>query len=226
MARFTHCNQPTYEEIPAATKKSGRWYTIREGVKYPSVTTVLGHAPKPWLEEWRKSMGKEKADIETDRCAVRGEAVHLIAERYLQNDPAHKKEHFIENIKLFNQIRPFLHRINNIRAQEIPMYSDALRIAGRVDVVGEYEGKLSVIDFKTSNSNKNVDMVQDYFLQSTAYAIMYYEMFNIPIDDIVIIIAVERGMAPMVYKRTIFDYVDALDERINTFYDDLNKEQQ
>ena len=226
MAQFTHCNQPDYRELHAETKKSGRWYNVRDDVKYPSVTTVLGHAPKPWLEEWRQQLGVEKADIETQRCADRGEAVHLIAERYLQNDKAHKKDHFNDNVKLFNQIRPILHKINNIRAQEIPLFSDTLKMAGRVDVVGEYEGTLAVIDFKTSNNNKNTGMVQDYFLQSTAYAVMYNEMFGVPIDDIIIIIAVERGMAPMVYKRKIFDYIEPLMERINTFYDDLEKEQQ
>lgn len=219
MAHFTHCNQPTYKEIPAETKNDQRWYTVREGVEYPSVTTVLGHAPKPWLEAWRESMGKETAAIETQRCADRGEAVHLMAERYLKNDKAPTKDMSSSNIKMFNQIRPILNRIDNIRAQEIPLYSDSLRLAGRVDVVGDYNNILAVTDFKTSNTSKYSDMVYDYFLQSTAYAIMYFEMFDVSIEHIVIIIAVERGMAPMVYVKKIDDYVKPLMKRINTFYE-------
>lgn len=224
MAHFAHCHQPNYNEIPAETINDRRWYTVREDVKYPSVTTVLGHAPKPWLEEWRQSMGVEKAAIETQRCADRGEAVHLMAEKYLKNDKAPTKDQMGSDIKMFNQIRPILHRMDNIRAQEIPMYSDSLRLAGRVDVVGDYSGILSISDFKTSNTPKDLGMVNDYFLQSTAYAIMYYEMFDIAIDQIVIIIAVERGMAPMVYVKTIDEYVQPLLERINTFYKETNEE--
>ena len=94
----------------------------------------------------------------------------------------------------------------------------------RVDVVGDYKDTLSVIDFKTSNNSKFDDMVYDYFLQSTAYAIMYNEMFEVPIEQIVIIIAVERGMAPMVYVKDIKDYVKPLLQRINSFYEDLRND--
>jgi len=223
MAHFTHCHQPNYNEIQAEVINNRRWYEVRKGTKYPSVTTVLGHAPKPWLEEWRKSMGREAADIETARCADRGENVHLMAERYLQNDKAPTKNQMGSNIKMFNQIKPILNRIDNVRAQEIPLFSDALRLAGRVDVVGDYNGNLAVIDFKTSNTPKDTGMVQDYFLQSTAYAIMYFEMFDVPIDEIVIIIAVERGLSSMTYVKKIDDYVEPLLERINTFYDDVKE---
>jgi len=225
MAHFTHCDQPNYKEITAETKNNRRWYPIREGVSYPSVTTMLGHAPKPWLEEWRESMGREKADIETKRCSDRGTAVHLMAERYLQNDKAPTKKQLGDHIKLYNQIKLTLNKVDNIRAQEIPLFSDRLRLAGRVDVVGDYDGKLAVIDFKTSNTPKDLGMVEDYFLQSTAYAIMYFEMFDVPIEDIVIIIAVERGMVPMVFVKKIDDYVKPLLDRINTFYDDIKGQQ-
>ena len=224
MAQFTHCHQPNYKELTTEAIDDKRWYIVREGVKYPSVTTVLGHAPKPWLEEWRESMGEEAAAIETQRCADRGEAVHLMAERYLKNEKAPTKDQSFSDIKLFNQLRPILHKIDNIRAQEIPLFSDRLKLAGRVDVVGDYKDVLSVIDFKTSNTPKDTGMVNDYFLQSTAYAIMYHEMFNVAIEQIVIVIAVERGMVPMVYVKNIDEYVKPLLERINTFYDDLKKE--
>ena len=221
MAQFNHCAQPEYKELQAEIINNRRWYDAPSGGKYPSVTTVLGHGPKPWLQEWRDSLGHEAADIETARCAERGENVHLMAEKYLQNHKAPTHDHMGSDIKLFNQLRPILHKIDNIRAQEIPLYSDTLRLAGRVDVVGEYNGNLAVIDFKTSNNNKNLGMVNDYFLQSTAYAIMYFEMFDVPIDEIVIIIGVEKGMVPMVYVKKIDEYVEPLLERINTFYNEV-----
>lgn len=221
--RFTHCDQPQYEELHAEIVNGQRWYTAPNGVRYPSVTTILGHGPKPWLEEWRESMGEEKAAIETARCAARGEAVHLMAENYLNNEVEFTKQHTIENVRLFNQIKLRLNQINNIRVQEIPLFSHTLQLAGRVDVVGEYQNVLSIIDFKTSNTPKYTDMVYDYFLQSTAYSLMYEEMFGVEIPQIVIIIAVERGMAPMVYVKDRYDYIEPLAKRINTFYKENEK---
>lgn len=216
--KFIHTNVPQYDELDAKIINGLRWYTTPSGEKYPSVTSVLGHKEKPWLENWRQMLGPQKADKETKRCADRGTAVHLLAEKYLNNEEGFTKGEKVEHIRLFNQIKLKLNKINNIRAQEVPLYSEQLKVAGRVDCVGEYEGVLSIIDFKTSNNNKTEEMVGDYFLQCTAYAIMYHELFNEPIEDIVVIVAVEKGMMPMVYKRKIDDYVAPLLERINMFY--------
>ena len=216
---LTHTNTISPLELDAQIVKGQRFYTTPSGNKYASVTTVLSDGPKPWLEDWRNSLGHSRADKETKRCSDRGTAVHLLAEHYLNNDEGFTKGIPAEYVKLFNQIKIPLNKIDNIRAQECALFSERLRLAGRVDVVGEYEKTLSIIDFKTSNNNKDVDQVEDYFLQCTAYAIMYYEMYGEAIEDIVIIIAVEKGMMPMVYKRKIDDYVVPLLKRINTFYE-------
>lgn len=223
IGKFIHCNQPKYQEFDAKIIDGNRFYFAPDGEKYPSVTTVVNHGPKPWLDKWRKALGEEKAAAETKRASNRGTSVHLLAEEYLQNKTKFSKQHTLNNIKLFNQIKPCLNKINNIRAQEIPLFSSRLKIAGRVDAVAEYDGILSIIDFKTSNNNKKESQVQNYFLQSTAYALMYEEMFGVPIDDIVIIIAVEKGIMPMVYKKKIDEYVKPLINRINTFYADLRE---
>ncbi len=222
MPEFIHCNQPNYEELPAEIRNDQRWYTIGDE-EYPSVTTVLGHGPKPWLEAWRDSMGHEKADAETARCAARGTAVHLLAENYLNNVSEFTEGHTLGNVKMFNQVKLRLNQINNIRAQEIPLFSTVLKLAGRVDVIAEYQGVLSVIDFKTSTSPKDLGMVYDYFLQCTAYSLMYEEMFGIEIPQIIVMIAVERGMVPMVYVKDRAEYISPLVERINTFYADIKE---
>lgn len=198
-----------------------RWYTTPEGKEYPSVTTILGHGEKPWLTNWRNMLGDKKADREMERAAERGTAVHEMAEKYLMNDENPTKGYRADHAKLYNQLKLRLNKIDNILAQEVHLYSDMLRIAGTVDCVAEYDGVLSVIDFKTSNNNKDEDMVYDYFLQCTAYSIAFMEMYDIMIDDIVVLIAVEKGMMPMVYKRKIDEFVQPLTQRINTFYDDM-----
>lgn len=204
-------------------KGAQRWYTTPEGNEYPSITTILGHGDKPWLDNWRNMLGDKKAEREKNRCAERGTAVHEMCEAYLKNEENPTKGYKADHYKIFNQMKFRLNKIDNIRAQEVALYSDALKVAGTVDCVAEYEGVLSIIDFKTSNNNKDVDMVNDYFLQCTAYAIMVQEVYDISIENIVVLIGVERGMMPMVYKEKIYNFVDPLLERINTFYADIRK---
>lgn len=164
-------------------------------------------------------LGPEKAKKETDRCAERGTAVHLMAERYLNNeeDPLRDQPH--EYVKLFNQLKYGLKRINNIRIQEIPLYSDEFMVAGRVDCIAEFDKVLSVIDFKTSNNNKNEEMIEDYFLQETFYALAYYELYGEPVEQIVTVMTVERGAVPLVFKKPITPYIVPLKRRIEEFYE-------
>ena len=218
---FNHLPPPVLPELTVDTLKSGiRHYNTPTGNAYPSVTTMLGHKDKPWLNEWRESMGIEKADKEMKRAAKRGTKVHEIIEKYLDNNENPTNGYDLQYIKRFNQLKLFLDKVDNIHIQEAALFSDTLQIAGRVDCIGEYDGKLSVIDFKTSNNNKDREMVQDYFLQTTAYAIMYSEMTGIAIDHVAILITVERGMVPMVYQDQIDKYVSPLLQRIDEYYVD------
>lgn len=207
------------EELDSYQKSGMRFYKTPMG-DYPSITTILGGtADKSWLESWKTSLGESKAAAETKRCADRGTAVHLLCEKYLQNDPDYDKGQRYENAKLFNQIKIHLHKINNIAGQEIPMFSDLLGVAGRCDVIGEYDGVLSIIDFKTSNGNKEKLMIEDYFLQCTAYSLMFEEMFGITIDQIVVIISVEKGLSGQVFKRSRAPYITPLIKRTKKFHE-------
>ena len=217
---FTHLGAPTHiPEITATTSKSGvRHYTTPDGNQYPSITTMLGHKEKPWLADWQNMLGKSKAKKETERCAARGTAVHELIEKYLNNEDDFTRGYDPEFVKGFNQLKFRLNRINNIRLQEVGLYSNRLKIAGRVDCIGEYDGVLSVIDFKTSNNNKNKEMIEDYFLQCTFYALAWFELTGEPIEDIVILMTVEKGMVPLVFKEKIDKYVEPLLQRINEYY--------
>ncbi len=206
-------------ELKAVTSPSGkRVYTTPEGNKYPSITTMLGHKEKPWLKDWQNMLGKDKAAKETKRAADRGTAIHEMAEKYLNNEDGFTKGYDAQLVRGFNQLKFKLNNVNNIRIQEAALYSDTLKIAGRVDCVGEYDGVLSIIDFKTSTNNKDRGMIGDYFLQCTAYAIMWHEMTGESIEDITILMSVEKGMVPLVYQDKIDKYVAPLLKRIDEYY--------
>lgn len=215
---FNHLEKPQLPDLQSKTTPSGvRHYTTPDGLVYPSITTVLGHKEKPWLKEWQKSLGVDKAKKEQQRCADRGTAIHEMAEKHLNNDENATKGYDVQHVKGFNQLRTRLGKIDNIRAQEIALWSDRLRIAGRVDCIAEYDGKLSIIDFKTSNNNKDRGMIEDYFLQTTAYAIMWHELTGEPIEQLVILMTVEKGMVPLKFVETIDKYVKPLVERIREY---------
>lgn len=215
---FTHVEISELPKIIQKNKVNGkRFYITPDGNEYPSVTTVLGDKEKPWLEDWRKMLGDNKAKKETKRCADRGTTIHEMAEKYLNNEDIKLRDYKPEYVKDFNKLKMKLNKIDNIRGQEVGLYSDRLKIAGTVDCVAEFNGLLSIIDFKTSTNNKTKDMIDDYFKQCTAYAIAWHERTGEAIEDITIIIAVERSIMPLVYTDKIENWIPALLNDITQF---------
>jgi len=215
---FNHLDLNLNDNLTRKTIRGQRWYQVNETTQYPSVTTVLGCVEKSGLQAWKQAMGKSKADKEMARCADRGTAVHDMIEKYLLNNDDPTCNHELSNISLFNKIKVRLKKINDIHCQEHSLFSHTLKMAGSVDCIAYYDGVLSVIDFKTSNGTKDESMIEDYFLQCTAYAIMYSEMYDTFIEDIVIIIAPEKSNSmSMVYKKKINNYVAPLLKRISKF---------
>lgn len=194
----------------------GRVYYTPNG-KYPSITTVLGNKEKPWLADWRESLGPINADREMKRCAARGTAVHLMLERMLQNHENPIQDQKLEHATEFNSLKMFIKKINNIWAQEIALCSDIMKVAGRVDCIAEYDGKLAVIDFKTSNRDKSSTMIADYYKQATFYALAFHEMYGVEIEDIVIIMSVEKGL-PLIFKEKVENHIEPLIKDISQFY--------
>ena len=116
----------------------------------------------------------------------------------------------LENLKFF------LDNINNIRIQEGGLYSDHYGVAGRVDCIAEYKGKISVIDFKTSTKEKKEEWVENYFIQGSAYCEMYEERFLQPIEQVVILIVTEDG-AVQTFIKDKKDYLPLLKTAIKEF---------
>ena len=195
MKKFKH-QKINLPEIKATTTDGVRLYETPEGNKYPSITTVLSVRNKKGLFEWRKRVGEDVANYVARKAATRGTHVHHMCEDYLNNDfdeEKHKKK-FLPYV-LFNQLREsVLQKIDNIHAQECGLYSDKYKVAGRVDCIAEYEGKLSIIDFKTSSKERSDDWNESYYIQASAYAEMFEERTGITIDQVVILVVTEDGV--------------------------------
>ena len=183
-------------EIKATTTDGVRLYETPEGNKYPSITTVLSVRNKKGLFEWRKRVGEDVANYVARKAANRGTSVHHMCEDYINNDfdeEKHKKK-FLPYV-LFNQLREsVLQKIDNVYAQECGLYSDKYKVAGRVDCIAEYDGKLSIIDFKTSSKERSDDWNESYYIQASAYAEMFEERTGIEINQVAILVVTEDGV--------------------------------
>ncbi len=181
-------------ELERVTIDGVRHYVTPSGKAYPSVTTVLGRkTDKTHLIEWRKRIGGAEATKISVRAANRGTAIHTICENYLLNEESYPPNSMPANIDTFKTLRPLIdNHIGKVYALEHFMYSDLLMTAGATDCIAEFDGVMSVVDFKTSTKLKKEEWIQNYFFQATSYAMMAEERHGIEVPQIAIMIAVDH----------------------------------
>ena len=189
MTDFIHENILGDIELNTINENGKRLYVTPDGEKYPSVTTVLSDYKKDAIIQWRKRVGEQQANKISTQASRRGTKVHKLCEDYLNNESTFK-DYTPDNVEMFKSIQPTLNEIEIVYAQERTLYSHHLKTAGRVDCVGKFRGKPHIIDFKTSNKPKKWEWIDNYFMQGSAYSVMWEEMTGVPIPYIAIIIAV------------------------------------
>jgi genome maintenance exonuclease 1 len=204
-----------YDDLEVENGANGRRYLSPDGQKYPSITTVLGVLSKAGIAAWRARVGDEEANKISHRASTRGTAVHDLVEKYLDNEELPEVlPHITASL---SNLKPSLSRIGRIFAQESPLYSKHLGVAGRVDCVGEYDGVPSIIDFKTSKKIKKKEWITSYFMQAAAYAIMWEERTGMPITNLVIIMDVDNE-SPQIYVEHRDNWTEKLFETIELYH--------
>ena len=205
MKNFIHHEYPVIKRIDS---DEGRLYEVPNGNRYPSVTAVTGKMNEAAIKAWRARVGEDEANRISNRAASRGTLIHEHCEAFLKGEPLQVD---MFNHDMWTSLKPYVDKIDNIHALENMLYTDKLRMAGTVDCIGEYEGELSIIDFKTSSRSKDESKIENYFLQATAYSLMFEEMFGIKIPNIVILVGVDH-QSPQVFKKKRKDYIKKLVE--------------
>jgi genome maintenance exonuclease 1 len=198
---FIHHDIPKLKRIDS---ESGRVYETPTGKKYPSVTSIVSLESKDAILEWRKKVGDEQANKVMTRASKRGTAIHSLCEDYLKKGEA-SPEMF--DVEMFNKLKPILDRIDNIHCLETQLFSHHLKVAGTVDCIAEYEGKLCVIDFKTASKPKQRDWIHGYFMQTSAYAVMFEELTGVPVGRLLIIMGVDDH-DPLIFKEKRNHWID------------------
>lgn len=215
----------TYPELTTVEHDKQRWYLTPSGAYYPSITTILGHTEpvekKASLENWRSSLGHAKADEISRQAAAHGTNVHLLAERFLKGEkvtaPINGKPVPLPDLDAFNALKLKLKKIDEVWGQEVTLYSTALEVAGRCDLVGVYKQKPNIIDFKTVRKVKSRADIDDYALQLAFYGICHNEMFSTDIHDGVILMVAEAGF-PLEFNIDLTEQRQGLEKRVKEFW--------
>jgi ATP-dependent exoDNAse (exonuclease V) beta subunit len=207
-------------ELESETTEKGRVYKTPGGDLYPSITTVLSAYNKKAIYEWRQRVGEEEANRISRTASGRGTRLHNAVEKYLLNEMSDMKRRSImpDALPLYIQLEEILkEKIGDIYGIETPLYSDRLKLAGRCDCIAEWDGTLSIVDWKTAKDFKKRDYIQNYFMQGAAYAEMFEERTNRQIEQIVIVIANDH-LQPQIFIENKQDHLANLQNYIDKFH--------
>lgn len=192
--------------------------TLEELQKFVSITSVISHYSKEKFASWRARVGEEEANKITRKATSRGTDLHTLVEDYLHNRNLSDVQPISEH--LFKIAKPALNRINNIYTLEGSLYSQYLGVAGTVDCIAEFDGELSIIDFKTSKQPKPREWIDGYFVQCCAYACMLHELTGLSVKKFVIIMTCENGEVEVYEEYDKAKYIRLLTQYIKKFVND------
>jgi len=168
-----------------------RLYLTPEGESLPSVTSILGKTKdKSFLKQWRARVGEKEAEKIIANSAQIGTALHLYIEHYV-NEHAYKDltDIGIQAGKMAQVIIDHdegLKKVSEVWGSEVHLYYPG-KYAGTTDMIGVYDGRPTIIDFKQTNRPKKREWVQDYLMQLAAYAMAHNKLFDTEIDQGVVL---------------------------------------
>jgi len=168
-----------------------RLYLTPDGESLPSVTSVLGKTKdKSFLKKWRARVGEKEAEKIIANSAQIGTALHLYIEHYV-NDHGYEDLTVIgQKAKTMAQViidhDEGLKKVSEVWGSEVHLYYPG-KYAGTTDMIGVYDGRPTIIDFKQTNRPKKREWVQDYLMQLAAYAMAHNKLFDTEIDQGVVL---------------------------------------
>ena len=199
-------------------REDGHWYQTKFDDVYPSISTILSATStedkKNGLKNWKAN--EPAHEYITKQSQHVGTQSHKIIEDYLSNNLS-LEEFDLLPIAHFNNLKPFLENISDVTCIEQRMYSDKLKVAGTSDLIAYYDGKLSIIDYKTKRKPQIDDYMYEYYLQTTCYAQMFHEVTGQKINQIVILVSSEKNTRQEFIK-TCDIYIEPMNERIKNYY--------
>ncbi len=217
MTKFNHI-PINFTQSQLIEKEDGHYYQTPSGKIYPSITTMLQKTQslekQQSLQQWKEQ--EIASNYITQEAAIIGSETHKLIEDYLHGKEVFETPRLLSEAH-FNNLLPFVNKINDIHGIELRLYSDKMRLAGTSDCVAKYDEHLSIIDYKTKRSNQKEEWLTDHFIQATSYREMFRELTGIKIEQIVILVSSEKNTR-MEFVKNPDEYLDALENRISQYY--------
>jgi len=204
--------------------KDERHYEIGSS-KLPSVTTILNvtssDEKRESLAKWKAKVGEAEAERVKNTAATRGTAMHSYLEYHLNgqglldlSDEGREARNMAQTI-----IDKGLGDLHEIWGNEVVLHYPDL-YAGQTDLVGIYQGRDSIIDFKQTNKPKKDEWITDYYLQGAAYATAHDCIYNTNIEQIVVLMCTPNNFFQrfIVNGQRFRDYKSDWLRRVDTYY--------
>ena len=212
---MTYVQKFNYVPLERHTVNGSRRYATPDGLKLPSVTTILD-ATKPEeakqaLMEWRRKVGAEKAQQITTEAANRGTRMHSYLEHYVKEgtikDRGSNPYSWASHTMAKTVIEQGLSKVDEFWGVEVPLYFPQV-YAGTTDCVGVHSGDQSILDFKQSNKPKKREWIDDYFLQLAAYSEAHNEIHGTKIKKGVILMSVKPQVNEHLEPVSVPEYLE------------------
>lgn len=217
MAKFNHI-PVNFTQSELIEKDEAHYYQTPSGLIYPSITTILqktqSKEKQQSLQKWREQ--EIASEYITQQAAIIGSETHKLIEKYLNGEDILEPSRLLSEAH-FNNLLPFVNKINDIHGIELRLYSNKMKLAGTSDCIARYDGKLSIIDYKTKRSNQQEEWLTDHFIQATSYGVMFKELTGIKVEQLVILVSSEKNTR-MEFIKNPNEYVDLLEQRLDQYY--------
>jgi len=208
-----------FQQAQLIEKNNEHYYQTPKGDIFPSITTILHKTmsaeKQQSLQNWKEQ--ETAAQYITQESAMIGTQTHKLIENHL-NGITQTDDVRLLSVAHFNNLIPFIQKINDIHGTELRLYSNEMKLAGTSDCIAKYDGELSIIDYKTKRSNQQEEWMTDHFIQGTAYSQMFKELTVIEVKQIVILVSSEKNTRMEFVKRTE-EYKVLLTQRLHQFYE-------
>ena len=214
-------------EYPASIRSSieGKRHYEITGQKLPSVTTILSatqpEEKRKKLEEWKARVGTQAADRIRDVSAMRGTAMHTYLEGYIEGKNHLDLTAIGQEAKRMSDvvIEQGLRDLGEVWGSEVTLYYPGL-YAGATDLVGIYDGRPAIIDFKQTNKPKQREWIEDYFIQLAAYAMAHNYVYGTKIQSGIILMCSKDCFFQKfeVHDKEFQEYMHKFLQRVDQYY--------
>jgi genome maintenance exonuclease 1 len=148
--------------------------------------------------------------------------MHTHLENYVLGKPRPSGNNIVQEMAkamadtMINQAFPDIEEVWGIEAS---LYYPGL-YAGTSDMIGVHKGQPAIIDHKTSKKPKKKEWINDYFLQTCAYAIAHNEVHGTDIRKCVInIVDRDAKLQTFIIEGSEFDHYSVeWTKRVDSYY--------